>query len=212
MQQPIHAIMQPGARWTTERVAGVGFVGALHVIAITAILTGLAPTIIRIVQKPLDLVPPRQTEVIVPIKPTPLADKDLPKLRDAVTVPEPVFKIAQDDTKTIPASNTGTPTQMQPPVPDTSVASISGTHSIPDYPALARRLGEQGNVRLSLTISATGDVTGANVVQSSGFPDLDQTAVDWVMAHWKYAPATQGGIAVPSQTQAVVVFNLRNAG
>ncbi len=212
MQQPIHAIMQPGARWTTERVVGVGFVGVLHVIAVAAILTGLAPTIIRIVQKPLDLVPVRQAEVIVPIKPIPLKDNDLPKLKEAVTVPEPVFKIAPEKSDAPPASNIDTPAQPQPPIADTFVASVSGTHSIPDYPALARRLGEQGNVHLSLTISATGDVTGANIVQSSGFPDLDQTAVDWVMAHWKYKPATHGGIAVPSQTQAVVVFNLRNAG
>jgi periplasmic protein TonB len=211
MQQPIHTIMQPGARWTPERVVGVGFVGVLHVIAITAILTGLTPAIIRIVQKPLDLVPQKQTEVMVPLKPIKLNDRDLPKLEEPVTVPEPVIKIAPEKNDTVAASNTGTTQQTQPPAPDTYAAGISGTHIIPDYPALARRLGEQGNVRLRLTISATGDVIGADIVQSSGFPDLDQTAAAWVMGHWKYKPASRGGIAVPGQTVAVVVFNLKNA-
>ena len=209
MQQPIHAIAQPAARWTTERVVGVGFVGVLHVIAITAILTGLAPTITRIIEKPIHLMP-TNTETVIPLKPPqPLKDKDLPKLKDTVATPEPHFKIAQDDTNTVSAANTNTATQPQPP--DTSASGIANTHSIPDYPPLARRLGEQGSVRLSLTISAAGDVTGATVVQSSGFPDLDQTAVDWVVGHWKYNPAIRGGIAAPSQTLAMVVFNLQNA-
>ncbi|MEI9931647.1 MAG: energy transducer TonB [Rhizomicrobium sp.] len=99
----------------------------------------------------------------------------------------------------------------QPPVADTYASGISSTHSPPDYPPLARRLGEQGSVRLGLTISATGEVTGATVVQSSGFADLDQMATDWVIGHWKYKPATHDGVAVPTQTQAVVVFNLKNA-
>ena len=96
-------------------------------------------------------------------------------------------------------------------MPDTYASGVSNTHTIPAYPPLARRLGEQGGVRLSLTISASGDVTGASVVQSSGYPDLDQTAVEWVMSHWRYKPATHGGVAVPSQTLANVVFNLQNA-
>ncbi len=65
-------------------------------------------------------------------------------------------------------------------------------------------------MRLSLTISPDGNVIAANVAQSSGFPDLDDAAVNWVLGHWKYKPATHLGVAVASQTQAVVVFNLKN--
>ena len=82
--------------------------------------------------------------------------------------------------------------------PDTAAASIAGTHTTPPYPGIARKMGEQGTVKLRLTISPQGVVTAADVVQSSGFPDLDQTAVSWVMSHWKYKPAVQAGVAVTS--------------
>jgi protein TonB len=211
MQQPIHTITQPGARWTNERIVGVGFVGLLHVVAISAILTGLTPriTLPHIVDDHITLVP------VDPVQPHPekrvqkIKDDELPKLIDPVIAPNPVIDIEHDKTDRVQGSTTESP--LPPLDADTYASGIAGTHGIPDYPPLARRLGEQGSVRLSLTISATGDVTGATVVQSSGFPDLDQTAVDWVIGHWKYKPATHSGSAVPSQTLAVVVFNLKNA-
>jgi len=54
-------------------------------------------------------------------------------------------------------------------------------------------------------------VTAAQVTNSSGVAELDQTAVDWVVAHWKYRPAMQNGLAVASTADAEVVFNLKNA-
>ena len=64
---------------------------------------------------------------------------------------------------------------------------------------------------LHINISAQGDVTTATVSKSSGVPELDQTAVDWVIKHWKYKPATNNGTAVASTSDAQVVFNLKNA-
>ena len=75
----------------------------------------------------------------------------------------------------------------------------------------ASRLSQEGKVLLHLTISAEGNVAGASVTQSSGFADLDQSAVAWVLAHWKYKPAIRGGVAVASATDAAVVFSLKNA-
>ncbi|HVU19827.1 MAG TPA: energy transducer TonB [Rhizomicrobium sp.] len=210
MHQPIHAISQPGARWTTERIVGVGFVAVLHVIAIGAILTGLTPVIIRIAENPIHLLPDKQTETVVPLKPLkPIRDSELPKPSEPVAVPKPTFTIAPDRPGAIQGSNIDP--APQPSIPDSFAAGIVNTHTIPEYPALARRLGEQGSVRLSLTISAAGDVVAATVVQSSGYADLDQTAVDWVIGHWKYKPAVRNGVAINSTTAAAVVFNLRTA-
>jgi protein TonB len=211
MQQPFHALTKPGARWTTERFIGVGFVGVIHVIAITAILTGLTPTITRIFERPINLIPvktvrPPPDNTVVRVK-----DRDLPTLPQPVNVREPRFKIAPEKLDQIPGSDAKEIEQQpQPPVTDTNASGVSGTHTIPDYPSLARRLSEQGSVRLSLTISPDGSVIAANVAQSSGFPDLDDAAVNWVLGHWKYKPATHLGAAVASQIQAVVVFNLKN--
>ena len=209
MQQPIHAIMQPGARWTTERIVGVSFVGLLHVIAITAVLTGLTPTITRFIDRPIHLIPVK-TEPVLPPKPVQLIeDSNLPKLAAPVIAPKPDFTVEQDKADQIPGSKTDTP--PQPPAADTYATGIVNTHTIPGYPPIARKLGEQGSVRLALTIAADGNVVAADVVQSSGFADLDSIAVMWVMSHWKYKPAIRGGVAVASQAPAMVVFNLKNA-
>ncbi|HTT99554.1 MAG TPA: TonB family protein [Rhizomicrobium sp.] len=211
MQQPIHALTRPTVRWTRERIAGVGFVGILHVIAISAILAGLTPQITRLIDTPIELIPvdtkPQQPQDNHIKK---IDDSELPKLSDPTFAPDPVIKIDPDNTDAIRGSDIKTP-PPQPSAPDTFASGVGGTHTIPAYPPLARRLGEQGSVRLSLAISAAGDVTDANVVQSSGFADLDQTAIDWVIRHWKYKPATHGGVAVPSQSLAIVAFNLQNA-
>ena len=62
---------------------------------------------------------------------------------------------------------------------------------------------------LRLTISPNGDVVAAEIARSSGFAELDAEAVSWVVAHWKYKPAIVAGLAVTSQTQAAVKFDLK---
>src|SRR5262249_52846026 len=122
-------------------------------------------------------------------------------------VPPPEFQIADDTPSRIDVPLT--PPNTTPSVPDAAAASITSTHTTPPYPGLARKMGEQGTVKLRLTISAQGVVAGADVVQSSGFPDLDQTAVNWVLTNWKYKPAVRGGVAIASTALAAVVFSLK---
>ncbi|HTQ15108.1 MAG TPA: energy transducer TonB [Rhizomicrobium sp.] len=89
-----------------------------------------------------------------------------------------------------------------------TASAIAATHTIPSYPALDRRLGHEGTVLLAIWIGVDGNVSQATVARSSGFPGLDQAAIDWVKAHWRYKPATKNGAAVPSSTQASVAFRL----
>jgi protein TonB len=88
--------------------------------------------------------------------------------------------------------------------------SIAATHTAPPYPPIARRIGAEGKVTLRLTVTAEGRVSQADIVTSSGRDDLDQTAQQWIMAHWKYKPALANGVAVVSKTLATVTFSLIN--
>ena len=54
-------------------------------------------------------------------------------------------------------------------------------------------------------------MSNAQVQQTSGFPDLDQTALVWVKVHWRHKPAMQGVVAIASSTEAIVKFDLKNA-
>lgn len=56
----------------------------------------------------------------------------------------------------------------------------------PTYPDAAQVNGEQGDVVLNVKIASSGRVRGVQVVQSSGFPDLDNAAVAGVFG-WRYA-------------------------
>jgi protein TonB len=93
---------------------------------------------------------------------------------------------------------------------DRLLVSIASTHSVPPYPPIARRIGAEGKVTLRLTVSGEGKVTAAEVVSSSGRDDMDQTAQQWIMAHWAYKPALDKGVPTISRTLATVVFSLVN--
>lgn len=68
-------------------------------------------------------------------------------------------------------------------------------NAAPPYPAVARRLGEQGEVRLDVQVAADGAVLQVQVRVSSGSPALDRSAIDTVK-RWRFRPATVDGQAV----------------
>lgn len=189
---------------TPRRAATIGGVALLHIAAVYALVSGMAPEILRLV--PPDIIierietttPPKTSVPQLP----PLAH---PTVDTTPTAVPPVVTV--EDNERAPITVTTTP-HPQPPI-DSGVTAVSGTHSTPPYPLEARTLSHQGTAILQLTISPEGDVVAANIVQSSGYAELDVAAVSWVQTHWKYKPAFQGGVAVTSHAQAAVKFDLR---
>jgi len=78
-----------------------------------------------------------------------------------------------------------------------------------DYPRQSIRLEEQGTVGVAFTINADGAVTECSVAISSGKPRLDEAACAMVIRRWRYKPATENGMPVPTNTTANIVFQLR---
>ena len=190
---------------TPRRAVTIGGVGLLHVAAVYALISGMAAQIVKLV--PPDL----QIETLQSAtQPNTAPVPQLPTLAQPTqdTTPKiepPVINIANTDSTTITVTTT---THPQSPA-DSGATGVSGTHSTPPYPLEARAQSHQGTALLQLTISPKGDVIAANIAQSSGYAELDAAALSWVLAHWKYKPAIQGGVAVTSQTQAAVKFDLR---
>lgn len=64
----------------------------------------------------------------------------------------------------------------------------------PAYPAISKRLGEQGKVVVRVLIGTDGTAQKAEIQQSSGFDRLDQAARTTVLK-WRYVPGKRGGVA-----------------
>ena len=64
----------------------------------------------------------------------------------------------------------------------------------PAYPALSKRLGEQGKVVVRVLIGADGIPKNAEFYQRSGFERLDQAALNTVLK-WRYVPGKRAGVA-----------------
>ncbi|MBM4181948.1 MAG: energy transducer TonB [Betaproteobacteria bacterium] len=79
----------------------------------------------------------------------------------------------------------------------------------PAYPALSRRMGEQGRVLLRVYVHADGSPGQVEIRESCGFERLDRAARDTV-ARWRFAPARQGERAVAAWVLVPVSFNLRS--
>ena len=77
----------------------------------------------------------------------------------------------------------------------------------PPYPAISRRLGEQGRVILKACVSSTGGIDSLNLIKSSGFDRLDRIALETVQ-RWKFIPARHGQQPVAMCYQLPIQFTL----
>ncbi len=120
-----------------------------------------------------------------------------------------------------PSTPTGTP---PPPTPAPPTVQVGSPHDMgvlppgtvitravrksappPYFPPAAKAAHQQGETLLEVDVDASGNVTGATVKKSSGFPLLDEAAMQAVRA-WKFDPARRNEVAVPSRTLQSIEF------
>jgi len=77
----------------------------------------------------------------------------------------------------------------------------------PPYPRASRQLAETGTVYLRVHVGPEGQALKVELKRSSGFPRLDQSALDTV-AQWRFVPAKRGTLQVASWVVVPVVFSL----
>ena len=156
--------------------------------------------------EPIKPPPPPKVEP----KPLPKAATPLPALLPspvpvAAPVPaEPVSTAAPTANSPVvaaPASPTVTqvPSVVAPPPAPVKVELPSSDAQYlqnpkPSYPAMSKRMGEQGKVVVHVLIGADGLPQKAEIKQSSGFERLDKAALNTVMS-WKYVPGKRGGVS-----------------
>jgi protein TonB len=128
-------------------------------------------------------------------------------------VPHPAANAAPAATTvgTSPSTAPGT-LAASPGISGTAAESVTparflGDAQNPPYPERSRQMGEHGKVVVRVRVSADGQVGEVTVVQSSGYPALDQSAADFVR-RGPFYPAHRASAAIDSRVRLSVTFNL----
>jgi protein TonB len=79
----------------------------------------------------------------------------------------------------------------------------------PAYPALSRRMGEEGKVVLRVHVNERGLPDEVQLKASSGSQRLDTTALETVR-QWKFVPARRGDTPVDAWVLVPITFSLRS--
>ena len=80
-------------------------------------------------------------------------------------------------------------------------------NTLPDYPVLARKRGNEGTVLLRCMVDANGNVVNVEIASGSGFRILDEAARKAAM-RWHFLPALSDGKEVQGIISVPVEFRL----
>jgi protein TonB len=78
------------------------------------------------------------------------------------------------------------------------------------YPENAREQGLEGVVKISFIVEKDGRVSGATILKSSNFAELDMEAIRVVKKMPRFAPGRINGLAVRSRMTLPITFLLRD--
>lgn len=141
--------------------------------------------------------PPKPTPAPTPKPPAPRPAEPSAAAQPSESRPTPATASAP---AIDPSAKTQAATSPQPApaseavVPPHADASHLGNPA-PRYPALSRKLGEEGEVQLKLLVKSDGSVGEVQVRRSSGYERLDQAALRAAW-HWRFVPARQGNTPI----------------
>ena len=145
-------------------------------------------------------------EPVVPPAPQPLAVRDAPPAPDApvgaTSPPAPLPPLAAP-VAPAPSAPVAAPARVELPISDADYLQ----NPKPPYPALSKRLGEQGKVVVRVLIGVDGLPQQAQVQQSSGYERLDQAARATALK-WRYVPGKRGGVPEPMWVNVPINFVL----
>jgi protein TonB len=149
--------------------------------------------------------------------PEPAPPVEIPKPKQ-VKLPDPPKKIlVAESTRPSPVNTVAPPPEPPAPAPpkaDTDQAIVLPdvnaayrNNPAPPYPPLSKRSGEEGRVFLRVVINTNGLVDAISIDRSSGFPRLDNAALEAVR-RWTFTPGRQGSRLLVTTVTVPVSFKL----
>lgn len=187
----------PGFISNPRRVLIGGIVALLHAALVLLLIAGLR----------LDASPKAPAEITMLLDPGGTrAVRGAPPVPDLVKIDEPVVtppEITVDETPQTAISVNAATGDAGATVP---AEAIAAAHTVPPLTGTLLAQARRDMLRLLLNIATDGSVSAAVVQNSTGSPQIDSLAVDWVKAHWRYKPALHDGQAIAVTTIALVPF------
>lgn len=187
-----------------NRLAGISLVALLHVGLVYLLVSGLAFRRVEVSQSPIEtkiVEAPQEQPVQLPpppptFQPPPPPFVPPPEIIIETPPPPPAASTAITNVTPVRPPVAAPPAPPHVPVTVEPHIELAASHQ-PEYPPVSRRLGEQGTVILQVLVDPSGRATDAKVVQSSGYPRLDQAALDGVKSNYRFAPGTVDGKPQP---------------
>ena len=128
----------------------------------------------------------------------------------AITHAAPTTVPAQEVVPAPPVPPSARSSSTPTPLPSISAARFDAAYlnnPKPEYPAVSRRLGEEGRVLLKVRVSAEGLPATVDIETSSHFNRLDDAARR-VVGRWRFIPARRGDEAIEASVMVPIVFRL----
>jgi protein TonB len=195
---------------TPSRAGLLILVAALHVLIIYGLMVATG-----VVRQPAFVAPIEAVFIPEATQTEPEPEiKIKPEIDQPVAVDEPVPEVQFEEAVTppsdvpVPASATAISGSQQQGAPAQDLKTANRVD--PTYPPASRRAGEQGTVRLKVLVDTSGRASNVQVTASSGFPRLDQAAMEAVRK-WRFVAATDGTNKIQAYTQVAVTFRLTDA-
>ncbi len=159
-----------------------------------------------------EIIPPPE-----PPAPAPTPDESMPPAPAATpapaiapeprSLPRPPAHPHPANTAPKPAASRGSVNRGSVASGAVGMAARYRSNPKPDYPPEAKRLRQQGVVLLKVEVGADGRAGGVSLERSSGFPLLDQAAIQAVK-RWTFEPATVAGLPAASAVDVPIRFSL----
>lgn len=216
-------------------LSGIAAAVALHAIVIALLLqlepvrsaiTAAMPITVSLISPPKPVVEP---------KPLPPKPKPKPRVQRLKRVPKPPVITAAPEVSAewlapspprpealppiempapvavapAPAPVAAPPAPPPPPLTPPSFNAAYLNNPAPSYPALSRRIGEEGRVLLRVHVSEQGLATQVQLRTSSKHPRLDEAALEAVR-RWRFVPARRGDQPVAAWVLVPISFSLRS--
>ncbi len=145
-----------------------------------------------------------QVPVTTPTPPAPAAPTDTPPTAQAA----PAVPVAPaGPTTAAPVAQAGRAPAQPRVLPSSAVRYL--VEPVLSYPRISRELGEQGVVRLKVLVDEQGRPRDIEVARSSGYPRLDQQALQ-AMKKARFQPHLEDGQARTVWVVAPLTFNLED--